>query len=165
MEKMNMIQLFQRRTGLDAEAAEEKLHQLSKEKWQEFFQEWEKLHQRRESLEKRKGSLQEFFAYANYLTDQEAVDQLREIKAEDPEKYQEIIDEYESWEPVIKRHQIQLELTDQEWQYLREKAAERGQSASTLLETFVKDFYGERRQGSDEEALAEEWFRRGSCNY
>lgn len=62
-------------------------------------------------------------------------------------------------------HSLTVNLLDEEWDYLKIKAEEYGLSRSGLIEQFIKDFAGYRRNGSDEEDLACAWYNRNSCNY
>ena len=62
-------------------------------------------------------------------------------------------------------HKLTVNLLDEEWEYLDRKAREYGLNRSQLIEQFIKDFAGYRRNGSDEEDAAENWYRRNRCNY
>ena len=62
-------------------------------------------------------------------------------------------------------HTLTVNLLNDEWEYIGEKAKEYGLSRSQLIEQFIKDFAGYRRNGSDEEAAAKRWYDRNSCNY
>lgn len=62
-------------------------------------------------------------------------------------------------------HHLTVELTPEEWQELREMAAEYGLSRSELVAQFIRDLIGETGAGSDERRLAREWYERSRCNY
>lgn len=135
--------------------------------WDKYYEEWSALDHRRSELDKATdpGTFESWYAAKNYYTDEQAAKKLQELKESDPAEYERARREFTTWEPKYKRHAIVMELSNDEWKHLGDLASERGQSRGKYLETFVKDLYGERRQGSDEEDLARQWHDRGSCNW
>lgn len=90
------------------------------------------------------------------------VKDLQNLSAEDRAKLEK---EWREYLQNTTAHKLTVNLLDEEWEYIDRKAREYGLSRSQLIEQFIKDFAGYRRNGSDEEDAAENWYNRNRCNY
>lgn len=69
-------------------------------------------------------------------------------------------------ETEYKVHTLKVELTDEDWEFLRENAKYYDMSPSKLIEHFIKDLvYSKHSSGSDEEMLANSWYDRNRWNF
>lgn len=92
-------------------------------------------------------------------------ERLEDVKKRSPEEFEALFEEFKNWEPELTEHKLSVSLTMEEWNDLGRMARDYGMSRSKLIEHFVRDLSGDRRSGSDEERLANEWYQRNSCNF
>lgn len=65
-----------------------------------------------------------------------------------------------------KIHNLKVNISNEDWEYLQEKAKDYNISASGIIEKFIKDLvYSNEVCGSDEKELANEWFSRNRFNF
>jgi len=92
-------------------------------------------------------------------------DPLKDLQSLSTEEREKLEKEWHEYLQNTTAHKLTVNLLDEEWEYLDMKAREYGLSRSQLIEQFIKDFAGYRRNGSDEEDAAMNWYHRNSCNY
>ncbi|MDY5929873.1 MAG: hypothetical protein SPJ27_07555 [Candidatus Onthovivens sp.] len=65
-----------------------------------------------------------------------------------------------------KQHNIKVNLSDKDYNILKEYAKKYNISLSQLIEAFIKDLvFSDESNGSDERRIANEWYDRNYCNY
>lgn len=65
-----------------------------------------------------------------------------------------------------KQHNLKINLTNEDYENLKEKAREYNLSPSGLIEAFIKDLVrSNENNGSDESDIANDWYLRNCCNY
>lgn len=89
----------------------------------------------------------------------------RDFQSLDTEEREKLEKEWREYLNNTTPHTLEVNLLAKEWDYLNRRAKEYGLSRSQLIEQFIKDFAGYRRNGSDEEDAANAWYERNSCNY
>ncbi len=66
----------------------------------------------------------------------------------------------------LKRHDLKVRLTDEEYQLLKDRAQCYSVTASQLIEAFICDLvYSDRRGGSDESEIANHWHERNRYRF
>lgn len=91
--------------------------------------------------------------------------ELDRINKEDPERFETLFKEFRSWKPETEKHRLTIETMPEEWEQLKELSNEYDLTPSQLIQYFVIDLIGDRGQGSDERALASQWYSRSRCNF
>lgn len=65
-----------------------------------------------------------------------------------------------------KQHNLKINLTNEDYENLKEKAREYNLSPSGLIEAFIKDLVrSNEHNGDDESDIANDWYSRNYCNY
>ena len=65
-----------------------------------------------------------------------------------------------------KQHNLKVNLSDEDYEILKEKARDYNLSTSGLIEAFIKDLVNsDERNGSDESYIADDWYSRNYWNF
>ena len=96
---------------------------------------------------------------------QPGADWQKDFKKLTPEELEAVRQQCSEYVNNPPEHRLSVKLIDEEWEYLGERAKACHMSRSELIEQFIKDFAGYRRNGSDEEAAAQAWYERGGYEY